>query len=97
MSRPQYHLPRGLYDSIEATAPELKAVRKFDFDAAAEFVMPDISCFLNARNDPYYATHVFPDEQYLFDWTSAYYTVGYEEVYIKDNKVVDLRFGDHQQ
>ena len=56
--------------------------------------MPDISCFQKAREDPYYASHIAPDEDKLFDWESARWTVGWEEVYVKDGKVVDLPFGD---
>lgn len=57
--------------------------------------MPDISCFHNARQDPFYLAEVLPDENKLFDWESAMYNIGWEEVYIKDNKVVELPNGDH--
>ena len=66
------------------------------FDAIAEFLMPDISCFQKAREDPYYASHIAPDEEKLFEWESARWTVGWEEIYVKDGKVVDLPFGDSE-
>lgn len=56
--------------------------------------MPDISCFHKAREDPYYAEAIAPDEDKLFEWESACWTVGWEEVYVKDGKAVDMPFGD---
>ncbi|OAL30475.1 hypothetical protein AYO22_01673 [Fonsecaea multimorphosa] len=95
MARPaQYHTPSKLLSSALAGFPALKGVKKVDFDGVGEFLMPDVACFHRAREDPYYAEVVAPDEEKLFDWASAEWTIGWEEVYIKDGKVVDMPFGD---
>ncbi|KIY03236.1 uncharacterized protein Z520_01703 [Fonsecaea multimorphosa CBS 102226] len=90
----QYHTPSKLLSSALAGFPALKGVKKVDFDGVGEFLMPDVACFHRAREDPYYAEVVAPDEEKLFDWASAEWTIGWEEVYIKDGKVVDMPFGD---
>ncbi|OAP65489.1 hypothetical protein AYL99_01461 [Fonsecaea erecta] len=90
----QYHTPSHLLPSALAGFPALGSAKKLDFDAVGEFLMPDLSCFQRAREDPYYAEVIAPDEQRLFDWTSVEWTVGWEEVYIKDGRVVDMPLGD---
>jgi hypothetical protein len=54
----------------------------------AEFLMPDTSCFYKARHDPYYEEVIAPDEEKLFEWSTAQWSVGWEEVYIQDGKIV---------
>ncbi|KIW27882.1 uncharacterized protein PV07_07580 [Cladophialophora immunda] len=90
----QYHTPSRLLPSALAGFPALKGAKKLDFDAVGEFLMPDVSCFQKAREDPYYAEVIAPDEEKLFDWSSMEWTIGWEEVYIKDGKVVDMPYGD---
>ncbi len=51
--------------------------------------MPDASCFHKAREDPYYKEVVFPDEEKLFEWETAKWSVGWEEVWVEDGKVVE--------
>ncbi|EXJ73747.1 uncharacterized protein A1O5_03509 [Cladophialophora psammophila CBS 110553] len=93
----QYHTPSKLVSSALAGFPVLKNAKKLDFDGVGEFLMPDVSCFQRAREDPYYTEVIAPDEDKLFDWGSVEWTVGWEEVYIKDGKVVDLPFGDNAE
>lgn len=68
----------------------LQHLPKLEFDAAAEFVMPDASCFHKAREDPYYERVIKPDEDQLFEWETAVWTVGWELVCIDDGKPVDV-------
>ncbi|KIW89477.1 uncharacterized protein Z519_09633 [Cladophialophora bantiana CBS 173.52] len=93
----QYHTPSKLVSSAVAGFPVLQNAKKLDFDGVGEFLMPEISCFQRAREDPYYTEVIAPDEDKLFDWGSVEWTVGWEEVYIKDGKVVDLPFGDNAE
>lgn len=79
---------------MEADAPFLTPLKKHEFDGVGEFDMPDISCFQRARDDPYYRSHILPDEMRLFDWETCTYQVGWEEVYVKDGEIVDLPYGD---
>ncbi|OAG38794.1 hypothetical protein AYO21_06989 [Fonsecaea monophora] len=90
----QYHTPSELISTAIAGFPALQGVKKLNFDGIGEFLMPDVSCFHKAREDPYYAEVIAPDEDKLFDWNTAEWTIGWEEVYIKDGKVVDMPFGD---
>ncbi|KIW76498.1 hypothetical protein Z517_11244 [Fonsecaea pedrosoi CBS 271.37] len=90
----QYHTPSELVSTAIAGFPALQGVKKLTFDGIGEFLMPEVSCFHKAREDPYYAEVIAPDEDKLFDWNTAEWTIGWEEVYIKDGKVVDMPFGD---
>lgn len=54
--------------------------------------MSDSSCFQRARDDPFYLSHILPDEARLFGWETCVYHVGWEEMYIKGGKIVDLLY-----
>lgn len=57
--------------------------------------MKDIKDFYDARNDPFYIDKVIADEEKMVaSRTDATWTMGWEEVYIKDNEIVDMPFGD---
>jgi hypothetical protein len=75
--------------------PALKKMRKLEFDGSGDFIMANTSCFTKFQQDPYFLSDVFPDEQRFIDWDSAFYSIGWEEVYIKDGRVVDLPYGDY--
>ncbi|KAL6250083.1 hypothetical protein RBB50_002384 [Rhinocladiella similis] len=90
----QYHTPSNQEAVVHTGFPGLKNVPKIDHDGSADFIMPDISCCYHARQDPFYLTTVLPDDNKLFDWDSAVYNIGWEESYIKDNKVVELPDGN---
>lgn len=50
----------------------------------------DFECLERARQDPYYRETVAPDEEKVFDMSRSQTTVGWEEVYVMDGKVVDV-------
>ncbi|KAJ9603538.1 hypothetical protein H2200_011724 [Cladophialophora chaetospira] len=85
----KYHTHSSAQSSAEADFPALQGLPKLEFDGVAEFLMPDAASFHKAREDPYYQAVVFPDEEKLFEWETAKWTVGWEEVWIKDGKVVE--------
>ena len=64
------------------------------YDGIAEFILPQVRCFERAREDPFYKEKVAPDEERFFDWSGAAWTLGWEEVYIKDGVIVDMPGGD---
>ena len=49
---------------------------------------------MRARQDPFYTDQVKPDEEKLFDAESSNWTIGWEEVYIRDGRALNLPFGD---
>ena len=51
--------------------------------------MPSLDCIANALNDPFYREVVVPDEEKFISARSCQRTVGYEECFIKDNRVVE--------
>lgn len=61
-------------------------------DGVGKFIMSDSSCFQRARDDPFYLSHILPDEARLFGWETCVYHVGWEEMYIKGGKIVDLLY-----
>ncbi|OCT52928.1 hypothetical protein CLCR_10886 [Cladophialophora carrionii] len=85
----QYHTHSSAATAAIADFPALGGLKKLDFDGVGEFLMLDASCFQKAREDPYYEQFILPDENQLFEWESAQWTVGWEEVYIKDGKIVE--------
>ncbi|KIY00635.1 uncharacterized protein Z520_03298 [Fonsecaea multimorphosa CBS 102226] len=90
----QYHTPSALLPEAEAKCPGLDKVKELGFDGAADFIMADIESFYKFRQDPYYSSHVDADARILFDWNSARWTVGWEEVYVKDGRVVEMPDGE---
>ena len=86
----QYHTHSSSYTSAEKDFPDLKGMQKLEYDGVAEFWMRDASYFHKAREDPYYKEVVLPDENKLFEWETMQWTVGWEEVYIKDGKGVEM-------
>lgn len=59
-----------------------------DYDGIVELIVPSIKCLQNAFNDPYYISHVQPDEKCFIDSENSYGTFGWEETYISDGKYV---------
>ena len=64
-----------------------------DYDGFVEMLVreDDFECLNRARQDPYYKSHVEPDEHKFFDVARSQMTVGWEEVYVEDGKVVDVK------
>jgi len=44
----------------------------------------------NAVQDPEYPERIAPDEKLLFDASTSVVTIGWEEVYVLDGKVVNI-------
>lgn len=56
--------------------------------------MKDIKDFYDARNDPFYIETVIADEErFVASREGASWTIGWEEVYIKDSEIVNLPHG----
>lgn len=53
-----------------------------------ELTVPNIEALKNALADPYYKSHVQPDEAKFINANGCYRTFGYQQVFIMDNKVV---------
>jgi hypothetical protein len=68
--------------------PELGALRATPYDGVAEFLVHDMMDIKRSRLDPYYLDIVVPDEKKFFDVTDTDCTVGWEEVFIEDGKLV---------
>lgn len=56
--------------------------------------MRKLEDFYNARNDPFYSEHVIADEEKMIDRSKSGWTIGWEEIYIKDGEIVNLPQGD---
>lgn len=65
-----------------------------DYDGFVELLMPDLSCYEKMIQDPYYKDVMVPDEMEFADWSSSKITIGWEEVYVQDGKVVNLDGGE---
>ncbi|KAI0912703.1 EthD domain-containing protein [Ustulina deusta] len=58
------------------------------YDIITQIQFPDIQCFINFRNDPYYKEKVMQDHDVFTDPTRVYMSVGWVEDHIVDGKVV---------
>lgn len=59
-----------------------------DFDGAVELTAPSLEALKSAFSDPYYKSHVEPDEQKFFDAAKSLSMMGWEETKIEDNKIL---------
>jgi hypothetical protein len=64
----------------------LEGKRTLDYDGVVELTVPSIECLQEAFNDPYYFSHVQPDEKLFIDGENSHAVFGWEEVYIFDGK-----------
>ena len=60
------------------------------YDGHVEFIVRSLEDLGRAVQDPEYPEKVAPDEQYLLDPSTSVVTVGWEEVYVLDGKVVNI-------
>lgn len=65
-----------------------------DYDGFVDFLMPTLDCFAAAIKDPYYQEVVGPDESNFADLAKTRVMVGWEEVYVDNGKVVDVKPGE---
>ncbi|THY26956.1 hypothetical protein D6D01_04261 [Aureobasidium pullulans] len=84
MSLVQYHTPSEIRNQCEfGQGPSQIA----EFDGYVELTVPSIEALKRAFDDPFYKSHVAPDEAVFIDAQGTRRTFGYEEVYINDGKV----------
>lgn len=75
--------------------PDLVQVEPQPWDGVVEITVRDVQDFIDARNDPFYIQRVIADEEkFVESRENVSWTIGWEEVYIKDNEIVDMPFGD---
>ncbi|KAI0009449.1 EthD domain-containing protein [Xylariaceae sp. FL0662B] len=60
-----------------------------DYDMITQIRFPDIQCFVNFRNDPYYKEKVMADHHVFTDPEKQFMSVGWVEDHIVDGKVVE--------
>jgi hypothetical protein len=84
MSVVQYHTPSELRDQCEFGQGSSQIA---EFDGYVELTVPNIEALKRAFDDPFYKSHVAPDEAVFIDAQGTRRTFGYEEVYIKDGEV----------
>lgn len=53
----------------------------------------DLGSYEEGRQEKYYKETVAPDEEKMLDMTRTQITVGWEECYIEDGKIVDMPKG----
>lgn len=68
--------------------PELRALRISEYDGVAEFIVKDIMDIKKSRDDPDFLEKIRPDEENFFDVPGMAWTIGWDEVYVKDGKIV---------
>lgn len=68
--------------------PELKSLSVTPYDGVAEFIVRDIMDIRRSQEDPFYLKEVRDDEAKFFDVAGAHWTIGWEEVFVEDNKIV---------
>ncbi|KAF7527510.1 hypothetical protein G7054_g10423 [Neopestalotiopsis clavispora] len=83
-----YHIPSSLRAQSEEVWTELGSDHVSDFDGHVVLTVSNIDALKNALADPYYKSHVQPDEAKFIDAKSCYRMFGYEQVYIKDKQIV---------
>lgn len=96
VSYKQYHSTSKLRDLLVKAMPSIggeidKNSMISDYDGHVELLMPNLDCYQRAIEDEYYKNVIAPDEQEFADWSSSKLTVGWEEVYIQNGKVVNLK------
>lgn len=63
------------------------------WDGQAELLMPSLSCLQGARRDAYYVDVVAVDEAKFMDLGKCRATVGWEEVYVAEKRVLFVEDG----
>ena len=92
LSYRQYHCPSSLRQSYITglTSMGKDASSGADYDGFVELLMPDLSCYEKALSDQHYKDVIAPDDTYFADMERSKIMVGWEEVYVKDGKVVNI-------
>ncbi|ETN41587.1 uncharacterized protein HMPREF1541_03523 [Cyphellophora europaea CBS 101466] len=91
----QYHTPKSLETEARTKWLELGQLERQPWDGVVEITVKDIKDFYDARNDPFYIEKVIADEEkFVSNREEASWTIGWEEVYVKDGECVDMPLGD---
>ncbi|KAG9240342.1 EthD domain-containing protein [Calycina marina] len=83
----QYHTPKATRDLAVGFADQI-GWKLSTYDGHVEFIVRSVDDLSKAVQDPEYPEKIAPDEQYLLDPSTSMVTVGWEEVYILDGKLV---------
>lgn len=59
-----------------------------EYDIITQIRFPDIQCFLNFKDDPFYKEVVAPDHDVFTDPQRVFLNIGWVEDHIVDGKVV---------
>jgi aspartokinase-like uncharacterized kinase len=70
------------------TWPELQGLAVTPYDGVAEFIVKDIDGIKRSRDDPLFIKEIRADEEKFFDPQGMAWTIGWEEVYVVDGKIV---------
>ncbi|OAL38568.1 hypothetical protein AYO20_02218 [Fonsecaea nubica] len=85
----QYHTSSAVQQSTMAAWPELTALDVTPYDGVAEFLVRDnVEGIKRSRDDPFFVEKVRPDEEKFFDVKGMAWTIGWEEVYVLDGRIV---------
>ena len=68
--------------------PELQSQPVTPYDGVAEFIVKDIKDIERSRHDPIFLEQVRDDEAKFFEGSEMAWTIGWEEVYVENNKIV---------
>lgn len=90
----QYHTPASVRELTSKITGSLGQSNIANYDGFVELLMRDLDCLVRAREDPYYKETVARDEEKILDMGRTQMTVGWEEVYVQDGKVVDVKPGE---
>ncbi|KAI5261103.1 hypothetical protein E4T47_09513 [Aureobasidium subglaciale] len=79
-----YHTPSHLREECEFGQGSSHIA---EFDGYVELTVPNIDALKDAFQDPFYKSHVAPDEAAFIDAQETRRTFGYEELFIEGNKI----------
>ena len=85
----QYHTPKSTRELAADIAKQFDWTLA-DYDGYVEFIVRSVEDLKKAVEDPEYPEKVLPDEQRFMDQSNSVVTVGWEEVYVKDGKVINI-------
>lgn len=85
----QYHTPASTRKLADGFA-EAIGWTVSTYDGHVEFLIRSVDELYNAVQDPEYPAKIGPDEQRFLDPKNSMVTVGWEEVYVIDGKVVNI-------
>ncbi|KAG4424774.1 hypothetical protein IFR04_002122 [Cadophora malorum] len=89
ISYTQYHTPKSTRYLAASVAKDFGWTLA-GYDGYVDFMVSSVEDLKNAVEDPEYPEKVLPDEQMFMDQSNSVVTVGWEEVYVKDGKVINI-------